>query len=104
MATEMKIWQVSDKNALELIEDVPFGLHHLEKDLESWLESNPEILGDDLLVVARQYNIPGVGVLDLLCIDFDGVPVIVELKRDATPRQAIAQALDYASWLDSRSE
>jgi hypothetical protein len=31
------------------------------------------------------------------------VPVIVELKRDSTPRQAIAQCLDYASWLDTVS-
>jgi hypothetical protein len=31
------------------------------------------------------------------------VPVIVELKRDSTPREAIAQSLDYASWLDALS-
>ncbi len=61
------------------------------------------VLGEDLLVVGRQCKTP-VGILDLLCIDGDGVPVIVEVKRASTPREAIAQALDYASWLDSQSE
>src|SRR5277367_5560262 len=101
MATEMKIWRVSGEKKLELLQDVPFKANHVEDDLESWIESNPEILGEDLLVVARQLEIQDVGRLDLLCIDSNGVPVIVELKRDSTPRQAIAQALDYASWLDT---
>lgn len=103
MATEMKIWRVSDKKKLELIPDVPFQLNYLEQDLESWIAANPEILGEDLLVVARQYHTP-VGVLDLLCVDGDGTPVIVELKRASTPREAVAQSFDYASWLDSLSE
>lgn len=101
MATEMRIWRVSDQKKLELIQDDDFGKNHLEKDLESWIESTPDILGEDLLVVARQLSIPGVGVLDLQCIDGAGVPVIVELKRGSTPREAVAQALDYASWLDT---
>jgi hypothetical protein len=33
-----------------------------------------------------------------------GRPVIVELKRERAPREAVAQALDYASWLDSATE
>ena len=37
-------------------------------------------------------DIPGVGIFDLLCIDADGKVVIVELKRDKTPREAVAQA------------
>ena len=94
---------MSDKNKLELLPEVPFEANHIEDDLESWVEGNPEILGKDLLVVGRQCITP-VGRLDLLCIDGDGVPVIVELKRASTPREAIAQSLDYASWLDSRTE
>ncbi len=102
MATEMKIWRVSDNKKLEAVPDAGFELSHLEEDLESWIAASPDILGEELLVVARQYNTP-VGRLDLLCVDSDGVPVIVELKRDSTPREAVAQALDYASWLDSLS-
>lgn len=103
MATEMKIWQVAGQT-LQQVEDVDFEAYHLEKDLESWIESNPKILGESLLVVGRQLSVPGVGVLDLLCIDREGMPVIVELKRNSTPREAVAQGLDYASWLDTLSE
>ena len=37
--------------------------------------------------------------IDLLCMDSSGGLVIVELKRDKTPREVTAQALDYASWV-----
>ena len=42
--------------------------------------------------------------MDLLAIQPDGGLVIVELKRGMAPREAVAQALDYASWLDKVSE
>ena len=76
----------------------------VEKELEDWIARNPEILGSKLLVIDRQRDVTGVGRLDLLCIDEEGRLVIVELKRDRTPREAVAQALDYASWLDSQEE
>jgi len=72
MATEMKIWRVCDQKKLELIPDDSFPANHLEKDLELWIENSPDILGEDLLVIARQYQIPGVGILDLLCLDSEG--------------------------------
>jgi hypothetical protein len=39
-----------------------------------------------------------------LCLDSHGTPVVVEIKRDLSPREAVAQALDYASWLNSATE
>lgn len=36
-------------------------------------------------------------------MDADGQLVIVELKRDRTPREVVAQILDYASWIRQRS-
>ena len=74
---------------------------HVESELETWIAANPEIIGDRILIIDRQRDIPGVGRLDLLGIDQDGALIIIELKRDRTPREAVAQALDYASWLDS---
>lgn len=103
MATEMKVWQVSE-GKLDPIEDTDFAKNRLEKDLESWIEKSPNILGDDLLIIDRQRIIEGIGRLDLLGIDGTGKLVIVELKRDLTPREAVAQALDYASWLNSVEE
>jgi len=39
----------------------------------------------------------------LLCLDYKGDVVIVELKRDKTSREITAQVLDYASWVDDLS-
>lgn len=99
MATEIKIWRVQNGKLKEL-EEAEQAVDYLEKELESWIVSNPEILGERLLVIGRQTR-TAVGILDLLCIDHLGRVVIVELKRDMAPRQAIAQALQYAAWLNA---
>jgi hypothetical protein len=103
MGTEIKVWQISD-NHIKAVEDADLAFEHLESELENWIVECPDILGDDLLIIARQKEVQGVGRLDLLAIRSDGELVIVELKRDTAPRSAVAQALDYASWLDKISE
>jgi hypothetical protein len=40
------------------------------------------------------------GRIDLLAIAPDASLVLIELKRDRTPREVVAQALDYASWVE----
>lgn len=40
------------------------------------------------------------GRIDLLAIAPDGSLVLIELKRNRTPREIVAQALDYASWVE----
>jgi hypothetical protein len=100
MATEIQVWQISP-GTLVPIPDIPLEATYVEAELESWIARNPKILGDDLLVIDRQRSVEGVGKLDLLCIDRTGTLVVVELKRDSTAREAVAQALDYASWLNS---
>ena len=102
MASEIKLWQLHE-NKLQDVND-SFAAEHLEKDLEGLIEKNSTLLGDDLLVIGRQGEFRGVGSFDLLCIDAAGKFVIVELKRDQTPREAVAQALHYASWLDTADE
>src|SRR3989442_5693949 len=103
MATEIKLWQV-EKGKLQQLTETNFGVEHVEKELEDWIEQTPDMLGDDLLIIARQRDLPGVGTLDLLAIDGSGKLVIIELKRNKTPREAVAQALHYASWLDTAAE
>lgn len=103
MATELKLWRIANDGMVP-VEDTAFASSYIEQQLENWIAKDPAILGDDLLVIDRQRVIDGVGRLDLLCIDGAGTLVIVELKRDSTPREAIAQALDYASWLNGASE
>lgn len=65
MPTEIRMWQVSE-GQLKPIQDASFGASHRETDLEDWIEKNPAILDDDLLVISRQLSIEGVGRLDLL--------------------------------------
>lgn len=99
MATEIKIWEIRDQK-ISPVEETPLAAQHLEDELETWVTQVPNVLGDDLLVIDRQREIPGVGRLDLLCIDKTGKLIVVELKRDRSPREAVAQVLDYASWLN----
>src|SRR5713101_3319323 len=103
MGTEIKVWEISD-NHIKAVEEAALKFEHLESELEKWIVESPDILGDELLIIANQKEVQGVGRLDLLAIQPNGELVIVELKRDMAPREAVAQALDYASWLDKISE
>src|SRR3546814_17665810 len=38
--------------------------------------------------------------IDLLAIAPDASLVLIELKRDPPPREVVAQALDYAAWVE----
>ncbi len=96
MATEIKTWQIID-GKLELIETSLAQSGRTETfDLEAWIASNPSIIGPNLAIVGRQVMTKS-GPLDLLAIDNAGNTVIIELKRDKLPREALAQAIDYAS-------
>lgn len=103
MATQIKIWEVS-QGRLATVDNTSFAAAHTEKQLEQWICESPDVLGEDLLIISRQLEIPGVGRLDLLGMNADGRLVIIDLKRDLSPREAVAQALDYASWLDAARE
>jgi hypothetical protein len=74
----------------------------LESRLEQWLKRDIKILDPELLVIGSQVDTDG-GPIDILCVDAAGDLVIVELKRDRTPRLITAQVLDYASCVASFS-
>lgn len=96
----VKAWEVQSGKLVQLQEQsAPFQ----EAELEKWLFESGDIFGEDLLILNRQMKMPDGGRLDLLCMDSTGHIVIVELKRDIGTREAIAQALDYASWIDLTS-
>ncbi|MDE2977243.1 MAG: endonuclease NucS [Acidobacteriota bacterium] len=70
-----------------------------EAELEAMIVAEPRILSDEWMLVGKQVNTGTSGVVDLLAIAPDASLVLIELKRDRTPRDVIAQTLDYASWL-----
>lgn len=71
-----------------------------EKKLEDMITSRPEILSQEWMLIGRQERTSFGGIVDLLAIAPDGSLVLIELKRDKTPREIVAQALDYASWVE----
>ncbi|MDE2807443.1 MAG: endonuclease NucS [Gemmatimonadota bacterium] len=92
MTLESKVWRVvSDR----LVQIEPRRLDE-ERRLEDWLCHDIGLLSDQLLVIGRQIGVSG-GTVDLLAVDEEANLVIVELKRDRTPRDVVAQTLDYAS-------
>src|SRR5712671_3818159 len=82
---------------------VPGGQLSKEEMIQSWLAHQPELLGLDVLIIGREVVTAFGGRIDLLGMDAEGDLVIIELKRDRTPREIIAQILDYASWIVSLS-
>ena len=95
-----------DISDAELIEASKTNLD-LEKHLECWLERSPwAIAQEPLLLIGRQSSASFEGdrlLPDLLGIDKDGNLVVAELKKGRTPRETVAQLLEYAAWADELS-
>ena len=68
-----------------------------ENDLEEILQNRVEMLSPNWLVIGRQVPTAFNHYIDLLAINRDGSLIIMELKKARTPRDVVAQALDYAS-------
>src|SRR5712692_295459 len=103
MATRIRVWEIDDGKIVAR-ENGAFADSHKEDELEEWSTKSPGMLGEELLIIARQLIVPEVGRLDLLGMAVNGRLLIIELKRDLGPREAVAQALDYASWPNGTSE
>ena len=70
-----------------------------ESMLQQWIWNDPTLLGEPIVLFGREV-MTGYGKrIDLLGLDERQNVCIIELKRDKTPREVIAQALDYASWV-----
>jgi hypothetical protein len=95
MTLRMKLWHIADGN-LRQMHQTPLDY---EERLEDWIVKEPRILGVDVLLIGRQVTTEFGGKIDLLGINSQGDLVVIELKRDRTPRQVVAQVLDYASWV-----
>ena len=69
-------------------------------EYEQWLEANPGGILEDgpLLIIGRQVPTDLGNSIDLLGVDREGNVVVVELKRDRTPRDVVGQALEYAAF------
>src|SRR6476620_10537305 len=76
-----------------------------EQRLEAMIVAAPRLLSDEWMLIGRQEDTGFGGRIDLLAVAPDGSLILIELKRNRTPREVVAQSLDYAGWVENlRSE
>jgi hypothetical protein len=94
MPVEVAIWKLDEK-----VRPVEFEPMPAESRLEDILTEDISIVDPNLLLIGRQVPTSHGSYVDLLAMDKDANLVVIELKRDRTPRGVIAQLLDYGSWV-----
>ena len=71
--------------------------------LQEWLANQPDALGEDLLIIQKEFD--GFNEtrerLDLLALDKDGNLVVIENKLDDSGRDVTWQALKYIAYVSS---
>jgi hypothetical protein len=98
MPIEVGIWRIDQQ-----LQRVPFSALDSESRLEHVLVKEISILSPGLMVIGQQVPTAHGHFIDILAMDADGNLIVVELKRHRTPREVVAQVLDYASWVQTLS-
>jgi len=95
MAVQHGIWKIGEK---------PQPLVAIRLDSEALLEEqitrDISILNSGWMLIGRQVYTDFGKYIDLLAIDATGSIIIIELKKHKTPRDVVAQAIDYAAWVE----
>ncbi|MBV1931140.1 MAG: DUF91 domain-containing protein [Porticoccaceae bacterium] len=94
MAIEQSIWKTGD-----VPEKLQPAVLQSEDFLEQQIVKDMAILNDGWMLIGRQVRTDYDKRIDLLAIDAAGSLIVIELKRDKTPRDVVAQALEYAAWV-----
>lgn len=102
LSEHMRVFSIQQDGKFVEYLRTPFQVEHEESTLEEWLESNPDGILEDsnILIIGRQVSTNLGGIIDLLGLDRYGNVVVIELKRDRTPRETIAQVLEYVSFVE----
>ncbi len=97
----MEVYRI-DSDDLSRIEEQELSS---EKSLENYLirSDGAEIGGVDVLYIDQQGSPGEGGIFDIIGIDEEGDIVIIELKRGQSPRDIVAQALEYAASIRSEN-
>ncbi len=98
MPIEVGVWRLSPK-------PTKINVTALESEslLEDALVEDLSILTPQLMLIGRQVATAYGKLIDILAMDPGGNISIIELKKNRTPREVVAQLLDYASWVKSLS-
>lgn len=94
MPIEVGVWRLGDKP-----EKITISSIEKELKLENAVFADLTILSPNLLLIGRQVPTAYGKFIDILAMDRDGNLSLYELKRGRTPREVVAQLLDYGSWV-----
>lgn len=95
MAVQHGIWKIGETPK-------PLAMVKLESELllEEQIARDVSILNAGWLLIGRQVYTDFGKYIDLLAIDATGSIIIIELKKHKTTRDVVAQAIDYAAWVE----
>ncbi len=99
----MRLFTLNENGKMIPYKERKFKDENKESDLESLLENNPEYFFENskILIIGRQITTNLNSFIDLLGIDKSGNTIVIELKRNKTPRDTLAQLLEYASFVEN---
>jgi len=96
MAVQHGIWKIGEQ---------PLAIKPITLDTEDLLEEqifqDISILNSNWLLIGRQVYTDFGKYIDLLAIDAFGSLIVIELKKHKTPRDVVAQTIDYAAWVET---
>lgn len=99
MPIEVGIWNITKGS----IKKVDYSSIDSERKLEEIIKKDLSIISEDLLLIGNQVVTSYGKYIDILTINSEGKISVIELKRNKTPREVVAQILDYASWVQNLS-
>ncbi len=94
MSLEVGIWRVGED-----LSPISLGGMDYEARLQEIISSDLSIIDPNLMVIGREVATGVGGRIDILAVDAEGNLIAIELKRSRTPREVVAQVLDYGSSL-----
>ena len=95
-----KLWKVENNKLIEINSN---NLDY-EDRIHKWIEEDISIVLPDAILIGSKIKTDHGMEIDLLAIDENGDLIVLELKRGLTTREVTAQALDYASWINTLDE
>jgi hypothetical protein len=98
MSIKIALWRLDDDRPVPL----KFTGMDVEERLERMIVADPSLLGPErLLLLASQVVTDRHKRIDVLALDEEARVHVIELKRDGTSREVVAQVLEYAWWVRS---
>jgi len=88
MPLEHALWRIGNSLAR-----LPVAKMDTEDLLEDYIFRDITILNDGWLIIGRQVLTDFGKFIDLLAVDETGALIVIELKKDQTPREVVAQAI-----------